>query len=321
VNVSDYILVIGDGMIDKHIFGNSYRLSPEAPVPIIAVDDETTTLGGAANVAAHITSANIPCLFAYKSLDYSINPGAIFFEEEHKGFLNILEHHNIIPIFLKHDKAHPLTIKKRIWTNKQQICRIDNEDTSLPDIVTENKWLHKIIETIENHNVRTIIMSDYNKGTLSDTFINSIADFAKSLNILTILDPKRPSFVHLHNLDIIKPNRKEISSTNMSTHKCSTILGDTYLVNTLGADGVDLWQKGYCILSRPTVAEEIFDVTGAGDSFNALLGIGMYMGLTIQQSICAANKAAAYTTKHIGCYCLTYDEIMSSIEYAKEIQL
>lgn len=311
----DYILVIGDLMIDKHIFGKSSRLSPEAPVPIVEYVEERESLGGAANVASHISSAGLPCLFAFKTVDFS---SSILSEQEdeYDDIFSLLKSKNIKPIPLCLNQDCPITKKQRIWANGQQICRIDEESTESPDEVAENKWITLVFEKIEEYNVKVIIFSDYNKGTLTDSLINIISEFAKSVGIKTILDPKRPSFPYLKNLNVIKPNRKEVGMTNYSAHKCSTLLGDTYLVNTLGKDGTALWQNGHYIYELPTVAEEVADVTGCGDSYNALLGISLYWDYDIKQAIIAANKASSYTIKHLGCYCLTKEEIAECLREA-----
>lgn len=312
----DYILVIGDLMIDKHIFGKSSRLSPEAPVPIVEYVEERESLGGAANVASHISSAGLPCLFAFKTVDFS---SSILSEQEdeYDDVFSLLQSKNIKPIPLCVGQNCPITKKQRIWANNQQICRIDEESVDTPDELTENKWCELIIQKAEEYNVKVIIFSDYNKGTLTDSFINVIASFAQSVGIKTILDPKRPSFPHLKNLDIIKPNKREVASTNFSAHKCSTLLQNTYLVNTLGKDGIALWQNGHFIYELSTVAEEVADVTGCGDSYNALLGISLYWDYDIKQAIIAANKASSYTIRHLGCYCLTKEEITECLKESR----
>lgn len=314
-NINPAILCIGDAMVDIHLFGKSERLSPEAPVPIVDVQNEEYKLGGAANVAMHIISAGIPCVFAYKSSDMTM---LNLFEEDHSDLHNKLCNNNILCHPLLLSKQFPVTTKKRIWSNNQQICRIDTENTDPPDALTENKWFQNIVELFDKYSIKTVICSDYNKGTLTDNLLNMVASFCKSINVPIVLDPKRPSFHKLKNFTIIKPNRKELSLTNMPAHKCSTILGNTLLVNTLGSDGVAVWQKGHCILSAPTVAEEVFDVTGAGDSYNAMLGIALHHEMNITQAVMAANKAASYTVRHRGCYCLNQSEIQECLKYAQE---
>lgn len=308
----NHILVLGDAMIDVHLFGTSHRLSPEAPIPIVEVEDEKDTLGGAANVAAHIASYQIPCLFAYKSA-----PAKMIFDDDHRDLYTMLCNHNIIPIRLSHTENHVVTVKKRIWTNGQQVCRIDEEHKTPPDAITENNWYKQIIELFDKYNISIVICSDYNKGTLTDNLLNMVASFCAEINVPIILDPKRPSFHKLKNFTIIKPNRKELFATNMPAHKCSTILNDTYLVHTLGADGVAIWQNGHCVFSAPTETHEVIDVCGAGDSFNALLGISLYYGLNINQAVMAANRSASYTIRHRGCYCLTAEEINESLDYGR----
>jgi D-beta-D-heptose 7-phosphate kinase/D-beta-D-heptose 1-phosphate adenosyltransferase len=309
------ILVIGDAMLDTHLFGDSCRLSPEAPVPIVEHKKGKDSLGGAANVAAHIAIADVKCLFAYKSFDFKA--AGYMAKSEYDDLRTLLVTNKIEPVPLYHKKMHYPTTKQRIWANKQQLCRIDREDSTPPDNLTENKWLKCLVETIEKQNVKTVILSDYNKGTLTDSLVTAIAGICAEWGIKTIMDPKRPSFPSIKHLTAIKPNIKEIHSTNYPPHKCSMFLKETYLINTLGKDGVALWHKGHCIYTCDTVAEEVYDVTGCGDSFNALLGLAMHNDMNIKRAIVAANKAASYTIKHIGCYCLTKEEIDCCLAEAK----
>lgn len=302
----DRILVIGDAMIDVHCFGSSERLSPEAPVPVISVEKETTTLGGAANVAAHIVSAGIRTTFAFKN----------FTSNTHHAFGTLCFTRGIMTEPLEFPERHPFTTKKRIWCGKQQICRLDSENAAMPDHSTILQWFRKIVSITENDNIKIILMSDYNKGTLPDELIQMVANYAKECGIKTILDPKRPSFCKLKNLFIVKPNNKELSSTNLTAAECSKAMNDTYLIHTKGKDGMSIYQNGEVVFECPTVAKEVFDVTGCGDSVSALLAISLFQDRDVKQAAIAANKAASFTITHLGCYVLTQDEIKECLEVA-----
>lgn len=308
------ILVVGDSILDFHLFGSSTRLSPEGPVPIVHVNKEECTLGAAGNVAANITSVGITCYFAFKhpSLKYIKNT-----ENAHEILEIMHKENNIRSIPLYMNKKQSITIKRRIWSNGQQICRIDKEDISPPKENLEIEWFEKIKNIIDSKNIKIVIISDYNKGTLTDKLIMRIADHCKEKDISTVLDPKRPTFYKLGELTIVKPNSRELSSTNLSQIQCSKRLKNTYLINTLGKEGMVAFQNGREIYSCPTIAQDVYDVTGAGDSASALLGICLYYNMNIFEAINAANKAASYTLKHLGCYVLSKQEIKNCIEYGK----
>ena len=304
------ILVLGDAMIDYHLYGSSDRISPEAPVPIVKAIEEQYSLGAAGNVAAHITSAGYPCVFAYK-----VNKKPSKSDASHSLLDILLQEANIKPFTLEHPKRAPITIKRRIWSNSQQICRIDEEDVATPNRNLEYEWVESIYRLINEKQFGAVIISDYNKGTLTDTMIMQIANHCKGLGIPTILDPKRPMFYKIEDLTIVKPNKSELDSTTLSLVQCSRRLKNTYLVNTLGKDGMVVYQNGRELCSCPTIAKNVYDVTGCGDSCAAVMGIGLYQGLDIEEVMKAANKAASFTIRNLGCYVLTKEEIEESLAF------
>ena len=303
---TDRILVVGDAMLDMHLFGHSDRISPEAPVPVITMDQENISLGGASNVAAHITSSCIRTTFAYKSCN----------GVDHMSLASACSTRGMLPHPLIYPKQIPVTTKKRIWSGKQQVCRVDCENNDSLPLEVALQWMKEIIRITERDNVKIIILSDYDKGTLSDEFIQYIASYGQECGIKVILDPKRPTFYKIKNLFAVKPNNKELSATNLTAIECSKQMGDTYLIHTKGKDGMSIFQNGSLIFECPTVAKEVFDVTGCGDSVSAILGISLYHDMPIQKAVVAANKAASYTITHIGCYVLDSKEIQECLEFA-----
>jgi D-beta-D-heptose 7-phosphate kinase/D-beta-D-heptose 1-phosphate adenosyltransferase len=300
------ILVIGDVMLDIHLNCISSRLSPEAPVPIAVPESETCQIGAAANVAAHITSAGLNCFVAYKA---SINGHQ---DIGWSKFIDMATKHNLLlePLNTKH--ACPVATKKRVWINNQQSVRLDEEDLNPENTLTE-KWISQLINKIRNHNIKIVVFSDYNKGTLNDEIINEIAYFCHKNNIYTILDPKRPTFPELKYIDIIKPNKKEIESTYLNPIECSKKLEKTYLINTLGPKGMVVYRDGLKLCDVPTFAEEVNCVIGCGDTTCALLAIATAKGYNVKDAVIIANRAAAYTIRHRGAYILTKTEIESCL--------
>jgi len=224
------------------------------------------------------------------------------------------------PIFDGNVKV-PMATKERVWaTKQQQVCRIDTEDTRSPDKTNEARYILLIQDEIEKHRPKCVIISDYSKGFITDGLIQNVSRFCRDRKIPTILDPKRPSFPKMRNLTIVKPNSREVAITNMNVETISNEMQDTLVVNTLGKDGLVVYQDGQYLFGIPTMAkpEEVTDVTSAGDGCAAMLGIGLYMGLDIKTCAIAANKAAYFIVKQLGTYVLKAEEIKDCIEYAKQ---
>lgn len=293
------VLVLGDAMLDKHTKGSVTRLSPEAPVPVVdAGPISEFSLGAAANVAAQIAAADIECFFSYKeytdSTDSHMKLHQMCREAEIKSY----------PLHYP-DIVHPVTTKERIWANGQQVCRIDRENKARPNGELESKWLMDIKALISNREINCVVLSDYDKGTLSDRFIQAIADYCYEKKITTILDPKRFSFWGLQHLTLIKPNEKEIAITNMPASKVSVELGNTYLLNTLGEKGMDMWHEGNHLLNVQSVkGNDVVDVCGCGDTVTAFIAIGLVKGKKILETMKVANIAASINIQHKGCFVL-----------------
>jgi D-beta-D-heptose 7-phosphate kinase/D-beta-D-heptose 1-phosphate adenosyltransferase len=305
------VLVIGDVMLDRHIYGKTDRVSPEAPVPIVSFDSEEWVLGAAANTAAHITSAGVECFLAFKGI----------FEggDNWSRFYNLCSDKNILLRPLRTQGAEVMTVKTRVWSHGQQICRIDEEDVSKPAENVENAWCEVITSVLEK--VSVVIFSDYDKGSLTDSFINKITAECHKRGIYTVLDPKRPSFPFLKNLDVVKPNRRELSSTNLTPEQCSVKLGNCWLIHTLAENGMSVYNNGNLKLHKPTVAEEVVDSCGCGDTVSATIGLSILFNddlkigpvEMIQNAVVAANKAASFTIRHRGSYILTKKEMMEAL--------
>lgn len=315
------VLVIGDAMLDKHTTGRVTGISPEAPVPVVKSDmEERVSLGAAANVAAQMAEAGFQTILAHKHFCVnSTDP------REQKGWLGVRELEDggtglfdkmfaasidPFPLFYTGTPG-PVTIKERVWTGQQQICRVDYEDTRKPTPEIEKIWIRQLKELIENQDIDCVIFSDYDKGTLTDRIIQAITDFVWDNDGMTILDPKRHSYWGLQHLTIIKPNRKEIDITHMDAQRISEELEETYLLNTLSEDGMKLWQGGHHIASERVYVtpSEVVDVCGCGDTTTAFLAIGLLEGMNIEKAMGLASRAAAVNIQKRGCYVIDQEYI------------
>ncbi len=306
----DKILVVGDALIDTNIVGECHRLSPEGPWPILKAEKESSTLGGAANVAAHIVNAGLGCIFAYKTSSTSSSTSSALLAQ-------MLQEKKIVERPLFCETKYPVSIKKRVLAGHHQICRIDYEDPEPPDKKIQFDWYKTLVEIIEKEDISVILLSDYNKGTLTDNLIQMLANHYFSRPRMILLDPKRPSFVKLRRLYLIKPNGREVPATNMTAEEISHDLQQTYLVNTIGKDGVKVWQDGRELFSLPSIAQRIVDVTGCGDSVFAIMGIALNKGMNIEQAVNAGNKAAAISIEQYGTYALSMNEIKNCLSEIK----
>lgn len=290
-------------MLDHHVYGSTNRTSPEAPVPVVFKEQEEWVLGAAANVAAHITSAGVDCMLAFKAHN---PPGGYYTGNR---FYNMCSDKKILTRPLFFDDDCPPTVKMRIWSQGQQVCRIDHENTTPPDRDLECQWIAELSKIIKEHPVKVVAFSDYDKGALTDNMIYNIAQLCRERGIHTVLDPKRPSFYKIKGLTMVKPNVRELNSTNMSPKECSAEMGNCWLIHTLGSDGMAIYYDGGKQYRCPTVAEEVVDVCGCGDTVTALLAIATMRGKRIQSATKAANKGASFTIKHKGCYVPTSEEM------------
>ena len=294
------VLCIGDVMLDKHRMGTVNRISPEAPVPVIEeLGNQIISLGAAANVASHIVNMGGNCFLAYKKCkDTQEYSSYSYFEE-----ICNKEGIHCFGLEMQH-VTHPITTKERIWANKQQVCRIDKEDRTTPDNLIENIWIQKIIDIIQNNEIKVVVFSDYNKGTLTDNIIWQLSNYCHSKGIHTILDPKRSTFIKFSKITIIKPNKKEMEATGLGPIALSGLIGDTIIVNTLAENGVKVYKNGDIIYSYASLVSknEVVDVCSAGDAFCACLAIGLANDWDIKKSIQIASSVCAEVIKHIGSY-------------------
>lgn len=309
-NVKPSILVIGDIILDHYLSGTTSRISPEAPVPIVDCDNEKWVLGGAANVAN-----NLAAIGAEVSLAGIVG-------DDQNGILvkNIMSSKNINDLTAI-SKNRKTTTKSRIISSNHQLLRIDKEDRHLISDKEEREILDRILSNINKYNC--IIISDYNKGSLTSTLIKKIIESSKQNNIKVLVDPKTPPFSKYSGAYLIKPNRKEAlletgieivdeRTLSMAAKKIHDATLCEVVVITLSEGGVGLYEKKTSKII-PTKAKEIFDVTGAGDTFIAVLAFAIANGKTIAESCELSNYASSIVVGKHGCVTIEYNEIESML--------
>lgn len=313
---SNYTIgVLGDIMLDKYIFGNVKRISPEAPVPIVNVLNSKCFLGGAGNVMRNIISlgGNVNA-FAILGED---EIGNLIFEELIKNKIstsNIIRNQNIISI-----------CKQRILSNNQQLLRIDYEDIKPIENKILSKLFEKIKENILSKKIDTLVLEDYGKGLFTKIFTQKIIDFANKHNIITIYDPNKRNPILIKNLTIMKPNRDEaFSLAKIEDNKNIDLLDKVakkllkkynpkFLLISLADKGIALYTNNYKKIF-PTKAKEVYDVSGAGDTVIATISLSYLANKNIEEAIILANYAASIVVGKVGTATATQEEILKLIK-------
>jgi rfaE bifunctional protein kinase chain/domain len=310
------ILVIGDLMIDHYIWGDATRLSPEAPVPIVNVKNESTTLGGAANVAQ-----NLVALGARVTLGGVIGDDAFGVR-----LIEILASEGIATDAILKDAQRPTTVKTRVVAGSHQLVRVDREITDPIFSELEDELVTKLDHYINEADI--VLFSDYGKGLFSEGLTQRLIKLANEKQKKVIIDPKGLDYDKYKGAFIIKPNRKELAEA-AKTEKIKTLedlqkagkvifkqTGVEYLVVTLSEEGmVILDEITYKLL--PVKATAVFDVTGAGDTVLATIAYFIASGLSIEDACELANHAAAIVIRRVGSATTTIDEIINDIENDK----
>lgn len=297
------VLVIGDIMVDHYIWGTVNRISPEAPVPVLHVDKDTFVPGGASNVACNLAGlgAGVDLLGAY---------GADVDGEQLEHLLSPYE----IQLLADGRLAGCATIcKTRVIAQRQQICRIDREGGQPDYDLLAGLSLSRLEELIKDY--RVVLLSDYAKGVITDPLLQELRRLhaAHPGKWILAMDPKPKRHLNLSGLDLMTPNWAEAKqmaglSGQESFDKCGTqvceAIYDRYqpkhLVVTLGEDGMLLCEQGKVIGHIPTVAREVFDVSGAGDTVVATLALALACGMSLIDAAHVANAAAGIVVSHYG---------------------
>ncbi|MDN3549010.1 D-glycero-beta-D-manno-heptose-7-phosphate kinase [Mucilaginibacter aquaedulcis] len=307
------ILVIGDLMIDHYITGSASRLSPEAPVPIVNVKNESVTLGGAGNVVQNLVTLGAQVTVA----------GLIGNDTAGTQIMEILSSEGVETHTIITDETRPTTIKTRVLAGSHQLVRIDRETTDAVSDSIADELMNHLKGYVEKADM--IVLSDYNKGLFSPSLTQRIIIEANKQGKKVIIDPKGLNYEKYKGAYIIKPNRKELADAS-KTEKINSIeslqqaakaifeqTGTAYLVVTLSEEGmVILSEASYKLL--PVKATEVFDVTGAGDTVLATMAYFIAAGLTIEEACELANHAAAIVIRQVGSATTTIDEIINDIE-------
>ncbi|MDR1400762.1 MAG: D-glycero-beta-D-manno-heptose-7-phosphate kinase [Endomicrobium sp.] len=307
------ILVVGDVMIDRFVWGRIRRISPEAPVPIVEITEETESLGGAANVANNTTTLGGKALIvSVVGKDFTGNL-----------LIKMLLKEGISPDYLVYDSQRPTILKTRIIAASQQVVRIDNERKGVFDSKIESKIIENIEKLITK--VNAVVISDYGKGVISPKVLKRTIYLARKHEICITVDPKICNFRKYKKVTLITPNENEaiegINTKNVKTDKDMAMLG-VKILETLNSEavlitrsekGMMLIQSKNRITSIPTRAKEVFDVTGAGDTVISVMTLALAAKVDLIDSAEIANFAAGVVIGKLGTATINQHELRKTI--------
>ncbi|HET9533175.1 MAG TPA: D-glycero-beta-D-manno-heptose-7-phosphate kinase [Blastocatellia bacterium] len=309
---SKRIVVLGDVMLDEFVWGRVRRISPEAPVPVVEVERQTLALGGAGNVVSNLVAMGataVPIGIAGDDVDA---------ERLRSAFASL----GVRTDGLVTDSSRPTTLKTRIIAHNQQVVRADRENRSPVASAVEDRVVDMFCREIAEADA--VVVSDYSKGLLTPGLLARTLRQARERGLTVCLDPKTRSFTHYQPVTVITPNNQEaagaagitIEDEDSLIEAGRRILGSIdcrAVLVTRGEEGMTLFADGGVVTHIPTVAREVYDVTGAGDTVIATLALALATGADLAEAAVLANHAAGVVVGKVGTATVTRDELMETI--------
>jgi D-beta-D-heptose 7-phosphate kinase/D-beta-D-heptose 1-phosphate adenosyltransferase len=311
------VLVLGDVMLDRFVYGAVERISPEAPIPIVRVERSADMPGGAANVARNLAD-----------LGAQVTLLGVVGEDAHAGDLRErLAASPTIEARLIIDPSRPTSVKTRYVADGQQVMRADRESSAPIAEDTGQKLIAALRESLEHSDM--LVLSDYAKGVLTAALTRRAIDAARAAGTRVIVDPKSRDFEKYRGATVITPNRGELAQA--SGRECgsrediaaaaSAMLSAgvcEFIVVTLGKDGLSVVGRDGSAVHLPTAARQVFDVSGAGDTVVAALALGLAAGGEVSEAAQLANLAAGLVVGKRGTATVTTGEIIASLTSATD---
>jgi rfaE bifunctional protein kinase chain/domain len=305
------VLVIGDVMLDEYIWGEVRRISPEAPVPIVAVRRRSSVPGGAGNTAINIASLGGLALL-----------GCVVGRDAQAARLSsTMGGQGLILDGVLVDEERATTTKTRIVAHHQHVVRIDEEQATPLALKLEDQMLRWLEGQIPG--VDACVLSDYAKGVVSPRLAQHLIGLAKQAGKPVVVDPKGMDFQKYRGATVVKPNLEEAKAVYRApshhepaladlANNLMEILAGSALLLTRGAEGMSLYQQGSEPLHIPSVAREVFDVTGAGDTVAGTLALALGAGANLVEAAQLANLAAGVVVGKVGTAQATREELFAS---------
>ncbi|MBU1011767.1 MAG: D-glycero-beta-D-manno-heptose-7-phosphate kinase [Bacteroidetes bacterium] len=297
------VIVVGDIMLDAYVWGKVDRISPEAPVPIVAIQKRMNRMGGAANVALNLRSLGAEPIIC----------SVIGDDQTGEDLLTVINNESLNSKGIIKSKDRITTTKFRIFGNKTQMLRLDEEVTYDLNGHEEKKLVDLIHNLLDTQRIDAIIFQDYNKGNLSKSVITKIIELANRFKIVTAADPKNKNFFEFKNVSLFKPNLKElqeglgftldeISKENLLnlTNKLNETLKAKMVMTTLSEHGAFICEKGQDPILVPAHKRPITDVSGAGDTVIGVATLCLALQLSALQIVSLSNLAGGIVCEEVG---------------------
>lgn len=306
------ILVVGDLVLDHHIYGKVDRISPEAPVPVVWASRESFVCGGAANVGL-----NLRALGAKVSIC-----GVIGKDNFGNNLLSLMSKSGIDNSLVVKDKDRLTTLKTRIIASKQQVVRVDWESVEFLSDRVNKMIFNKIKNNIAKFD--GVIIEDYGKGVINPGLVEELVKLCREREKIVTVDPKEEHFDYYENVTVLTPNLKEAqAAANVKIRNKSQIpflgkiimkkLNPKALLITLGEDGMMLF-VGKDYYHMPTTAIEVYDVTGAGDTVISVFTLALNSGASFKEAAVIANLAAGIVVAKLGAATVVKKELFKVID-------
>jgi D-beta-D-heptose 7-phosphate kinase/D-beta-D-heptose 1-phosphate adenosyltransferase len=307
------LLVVGDVMLDRYIYGEVTRISPEAPVPVVRKTREVAAPGGAAN-----TAANVAALGARVTL-----AGVVGADEAGAALRRSLEQRGVDAGALVADAARATSVKTRIVAHQQQVVRLDEETSVELALGTRAELLMRCNAALSGS--QAVVLSDYAKGALGAGAVAQLVAAARAAGVAVLADPKTHAVEPWRGVTLLKPNRLELgqlAGRPVHTHEETLAAGAEVLAQleggallvTEGAEGMTLFQPHQAPRQFQSVTRTVFDVTGAGDTVLAALAVALAAGATLEQAAHLAQVAASLVVQKLGTEVIRLDELARAIQ-------
>jgi D-beta-D-heptose 7-phosphate kinase/D-beta-D-heptose 1-phosphate adenosyltransferase len=304
------IVVVGDAMLDVYLSGEVERISPEAPVPVVRVRDRKYALGGAANVAQNVVAIGARCDLVATIGDDSA--GAILRDTLTRAEVG---HASLVTV------SRCTTQKTRVLARSQQLLRVDEEE----DIDLDDLGATRVLEAVRDAvaDADAVVLEDYNKGVLVPTVIRAAIDAASARQLPIVVDPKFRNFFSYRGATVFKPNRRELEAALGAAVDVdhpdavpATLqrLGVQHILLTLGDRGMALFSADGEVARVPTVAREVYDVVGAGDTVTAYVASMLAAGGSVLEAAVVANIAAGIEVGRLGAVSVPAAEVLDFAE-------
>jgi D-beta-D-heptose 7-phosphate kinase/D-beta-D-heptose 1-phosphate adenosyltransferase len=306
------VLVLGDLMVDEYIWGRVSRISPEAPVPVVEVTHESLRAGGAANVAANL-----------RSLGAQVHVvGVVGSDSPGERLVHELEGLGVKSDGVVVDRERPTTVKTRVVAGSQHVVRFDREDPGDLHSGTTRRLVERVRERLPD--VHALLISDYAKGVVSQGLVRQVLPLARRLGKVVTVDPKIRHFTLFKRATAVAPNHHEAAAAagavirslddllRVGARLLKRLEADALLV-TRGEQGMSLFERGGAVHHIPAVAQEVYDVTGAGDTVMSALTLALAAGATMREAAVLANHAAGVVVGKVGTAVVTRAELQAAM--------